>query len=101
MNASDIAIVVLLASALAVEWLCSLGMLAMRTPYDRLHAIGPANILPPAFVAAAVLVDSGFSSSAIKASLIALALILSSPVLTHAIARTAYLRERDRPPVHK
>ena len=84
---------VLLALAFAVEAVCCLGLLAMRNPFDRLHAVSPANILPPLFVLMAVFVESGFSQATVKAGLIAVALVFTSAIVTHAIARAARLRE--------
>ena len=66
----------------------------MRNPYDRLHAIGPANILPPLLVALAILAESGFSAGAIKAVVVALVLLVAGPLLTHAIARAARIQEK-------
>ena len=84
---------ILLAGGVLVEWITCLGLLVMRNPYDRLHAIAPANILPPLLVAAAVVAQDGLSQAGIKAILIALVLILTSPIITHAIARSAHLRQ--------
>ncbi|MFN2475001.1 MAG: cation:proton antiporter [Chthoniobacterales bacterium] len=90
----DIIIIALLALAVAVEWICCLGLVAMRNPYDRLHASAPANILPPIFIATAVLVHSGVSQAALKTILIALALLFTAPVVTHVIARAVRIREK-------
>jgi multicomponent Na+:H+ antiporter subunit G len=84
---------ILLAGGVLVEWITCLGLLVMRNPYDRLHAIAPANILPPVLVAAAVVAQNGFSQAGIKAVLIALVLILTAPIITHAIARSVHLRQ--------
>jgi multicomponent Na+:H+ antiporter subunit G len=84
---------ILLFLGILIEWIACIGLLRMRTPYDRLHAAAPVNILPPIFVAAAVLVSAGLSQSGIKATLIALALLFTSPVVTHATARAARNRQ--------
>lgn len=93
MTTNDVIAAVLLTAGVLVEWIACLGFLAMRNPFDRLHAVAPANILPPLFVAAAVFGQAGFSQAGIKAILIALVLILTSPVVTHAIARCAHIRQ--------
>ena len=93
MSAAEMVVLVLLALAFVVEALCCAGLFAMRNPFDRLHAVAPANILPPLLVAIAVLVQTGFSQATIKAILIAAAVILTSAIVTHAIARAARLRE--------
>ncbi len=93
MNARDLVVIILLVVAVAAEWLCCFGLLVMRNPYDRLHAIGPASILPPLLITAAVFVHSGISQSGIKTLAIACVLLLLSPIVTHAIARAVRIRE--------
>ena len=88
-------IAALLFVAIAIEWLCCFGLLAMRNPFDRLHAIAPASILPPILIATAVVWERGFSQAGIKSILVALILIASSPIVTHALARAARIRETD------
>lgn len=85
---------VLLGLAVLVEWLCLFGLLVMRNPYDRLHAIGPASILPPIFIVIAVLLDSGWSANSAKVIFIAVILLITGPLLTHAIARAARVQEK-------
>jgi multicomponent Na+:H+ antiporter subunit G len=68
----------------------------MEDAYDKLHYLGPAAIVGPLFVAAAVVINEGFSQAGIKSLLTAFLLMLSSPVLTHATARALYIRQRDR-----
>lgn len=96
MSITDIITASLLSSAILVEWIACIGLVRMRTPYDRLHATAPANILPPIFVATAVLVSAGLSASGIKAILIAFVLLFTSPVVTHAIARAARNRQAGK-----
>lgn len=90
----DVIVFTLLIAGVAVEWLCCVGLLVMRNAFDRLHAIGPANILPPLCFAAAIVFREGISQAGIKAVLIALVLILVSPIVSHATARAAWLREK-------
>lgn len=84
----------LLVAGVLVELLCCAGLLAMKNPFDRLHAIAPANILPPIFFAAAILIQEGISPAAIKAIMIGFVLILVSPIVSHATARAAWIREK-------
>lgn len=84
---------VLFALAFTVEAICCLGLLAMRNSFDRLHAVSPANILPPLLVLIAVFIENGFSQATVKVGLIVAALIFTSPIVTHAIARATRLRE--------
>jgi monovalent cation/proton antiporter MnhG/PhaG subunit len=88
------AVTLLVALAVLAEWLCLFGLLVMRNPYDRLHAIAPANILPPLLIAVAIVVESGFSAGALKAILIAVVMLVAGPLLTHAIARAARIQEK-------
>jgi multicomponent Na+:H+ antiporter subunit G len=90
---TDSIVATLLIAGVLVEFLCCGGLLAMKNPYDRLHAIAPGNILPPILFTAAIVIREGFSQAGIKAILIALVLILVSPIVSHATARAAWLRE--------
>jgi len=71
------------------------GVLVAGNVYDRLHFIGPAGIFGPVCLALAVVLDEGpFSQAGLKSILVALLLLALSPVLIHATARAAYVRER-------
>ena len=70
-----------------------LGVLVMRSAYDRLHFSSPA-VLGALCVAVAVLIQESFSLIADKALLIALLLIAASPLITLATARATRVRER-------
>jgi multisubunit Na+/H+ antiporter MnhG subunit len=78
MTAQDAAVAVLVSAGVAVELLCCLGVLRARNPYARLHFLGPATIIGPIFLSAAIIIREGFSQSGIKAILIALALLLAA-----------------------
>ena len=87
---------VLLAVAVASALLGGLGLLATSNPYDQLHFTGPATVIGPVAIAAAVLVEEPLSSAGIKSVLVALVLLGTGPVLVHATARAARVRERGR-----
>ena len=93
MSPGGLAVIVLLALGVAVTWVSCLGVLAMRDPYDRLHYTAPAAVIPPVAIAAAVVLEEQFSAAGIKALLVALALLVTNPVLTHATARAARIRQ--------
>jgi monovalent cation/proton antiporter MnhG/PhaG subunit len=95
MSATSIAVAALLTFAVAVELACCVGVLVMDDAYDKLHYLGPAAIVGPLAVAAAVILRESFSQAGIKALLTAALLIVASPVLSHAIARALYIRQRD------
>ena len=86
---------VLLGLGVAVELACCLGVLVMHDAYDKLHYLGPAGIVGPLFIAAAVLWQEGLGQAGIKAVLVAVLLAVASPVLSHATARALYIRQRD------
>jgi len=88
-----LAVAVLLGFGVAVTWLSCLGVLAMRDPYDRLHYTGPAAVLAPVAIAAAVVLEERLSAAGIKAVLVALVLVVTNPVLGHATARAARIRQ--------
>ncbi len=76
--------------------LCSLGVMVMPNPYSRLHYVSVAGVVCPPLFALAIIVSAGVSAASIKAVLVAATLVATSPVLTHATARAALVRERGR-----
>jgi multicomponent Na+:H+ antiporter subunit G len=95
-SVGDVAVDVLLAVGVASALLSALGLLATRDPYDQLHFTGPATVIAPVAIAAAVLVEEPLSSAGIKSVLVALVLLGTGPVLVHATARAAWVREHGR-----
>lgn len=78
----------------AVELVCCVGLVAMRTAIDRLHYAGAATVVGPAFVAAAVCLEEGlFTASGLNAIAVALLLALLGGALGVATARAIRLRE--------
>jgi multicomponent Na+:H+ antiporter subunit G len=92
----DVVVAVLLGVAGVSVVISCLGVLVMRDPLDRLHFTAPAGVLAPVAVAAAVLVEEPLSSAGIKAVVIALIMLATGPILLHATARAARIRERGR-----
>ena len=88
-----ITISVLLALAVAVTILSSIGVLLMRDLYQRLHYLGPAASISALCVAAAVLVGEGLNQAGVKALIVAMVLLLMNAVLSHATARAARIRQ--------
>lgn len=95
MSAREIVIVAALFCAVVTILLSSAGILT-RDVLDSLHFLGPATVLAPWLVALAVIVKFSSTESAIKVVLLALAFLLSSPVLTHATAKTAHSWREER-----
>jgi multicomponent Na+:H+ antiporter subunit G len=95
-SAGDVAVVVLLVIGVGSALLSAAGLLATGDPYDQLHFTGPATVISPVAIAAAVLVEEPLSSAGVKAVLIAIIMLGTGPVLIHATARAARVRERGR-----
>jgi multicomponent Na+:H+ antiporter subunit G len=87
----NVAVAVLLVAGVTVELFCCAGVLVMRGAYGRLHFSAPAGI-GAVLLALAVLVREGFSLIGDKALLVAVFVLLTSPVLSHVTARAAHLR---------
>ena len=93
MTARDICVDVLLAVAVAVVLASSVGVLVMRDAYQKTHYLGPAGMVAPVLVAAAVLVRSGLTVDTAETGLALLFVLISSPFLSHATIRAARIRE--------
>jgi multisubunit Na+/H+ antiporter MnhG subunit len=87
-----VAIGVLVGLGVAGELLCCIGLLVMRDVYDRLHYAVASASVPPFLVAAAVLVEEGWTQPGINAVLIAIVMFVGGGIVGHAIARTARSR---------
>lgn len=85
---------VLVVAAVALLALCVAGVLLVPGPMNRLHFLGPAP-LAVLLACAAVLVDKGASTIGIRAVLIALFTLATSPVLSHTVARALHHRGED------
>jgi multicomponent Na+:H+ antiporter subunit G len=91
---SDVIVWVLLCVGVAAQLSGVLGVLVATSVFDRLHFTGPASIFGPSCLALAVVIDEGpLSQAGLKSILVALLLLTLSPVLVHATARAAYVRE--------
>ena len=83
------AVDILLGFGVSLELLCCLGVLVMRTTYDRLHYVAAATTVPAFLILAAVLVREHVSSGGMEAiAAVGLAFLLN-PVLVIATARVA------------
>jgi multicomponent Na+:H+ antiporter subunit G len=95
-SVGDVAVALLLAVGVGSALMSAVGLVASRDPYDQLHFTGPATVIGPVAIAAAVLVEEPLSSAGVKAVLIAIIMLGTGPVLIHATARAARIRERGR-----
>lgn len=94
--AREIIVDVLLVLGVAVMWMSSLGVLAMRTVYDRLHYLGPASTLGALLFGVAMAVQEGGKSEGLKGLFGMLLFAILSPLVTHAIALAARTRTFGR-----
>jgi monovalent cation/proton antiporter MnhG/PhaG subunit len=86
---ANVAVDVLLALGVALELLCCVGLLVMRTTFDRLHYASAGLTVPAFLILAAVLVREHVSSRALEAIAAVALLFLLYPVLLTATARAA------------
>jgi multisubunit Na+/H+ antiporter MnhG subunit len=92
-SAHEIAVHVLVWTAVATELVCCIGIVAARDVFARLHYSAAAGTLGPILVAIAIAVEEGVRSVAAAAALVvALFLLLGSPAVTIATARAARAR---------
>jgi len=92
MSPRGILVGALLVVGVGVTLASCVGVLVMRDAYDRLHYSSPATTIAPLAIAAAIVLEESFSAAGIKALLVALVLLVTNPVLTHATARAARVR---------
>ena len=81
-----------LSIGVTIELICCFGLVKVKDSFDRLHLLGPASTLGPLAIAAYFLITYGFHPAGIKPLLVAGALFVFGPVLTHATARAARIR---------
>lgn len=84
---------VLLALTVLLQLVSALGLLAMPHLYDRLHYLAPATSVAPVLLAGAVVTTESLDHQGIFAVLIAVFFLVFQPVITHAMARAARIRE--------
>lgn len=95
-GAANVAVDVLLAAGVALELLCCVGVVVMRTTFDRLHYASAGTTVPAFLILAAVLVREHLSSGGMEAIAAVGLLFLLNPILLTATAR-AVRRQDDRP----
>jgi monovalent cation/proton antiporter MnhG/PhaG subunit len=80
------------------------GLMVARNVYERLHYLSPIVSVGVVAMAAAVVVQESLSQAGINAILTALVIFFVNPILTHASARAARIRQvsewRPRPEEH-
>ena len=92
MTPRGVAGIVLLVLGVGIELACCVGVLVMRGVYDKLHYTSPASTLGAFAIAGAVVLRESFVQFGIKALLVAVVLMITNPVLSHATARASRIR---------
>jgi monovalent cation/proton antiporter MnhG/PhaG subunit len=87
-----VATILLIAGGM-IELLAVLGLCVMRDLYDRLHYVGLAGF-GALLIAIGVVFRESFSLIGDKALLVAVVLVTTGPVLTHATTRSMLTRQR-------
>ena len=80
---------VLLALGVVLELLCCVGVVVMRTTYDRLHYAAAGTTVPAFLILAAVIVKEHLSAGGLDAIAAVALMFLLNPVLVVATARAA------------
>lgn len=83
---------IMLALAVAVTLVSSLGVLVMRDALAKVHYVTPVSMIAPALLAIAVLAQTGYSSRSAQSWLAVLFMLIASPFLSHATIRAARIR---------
>jgi multisubunit Na+/H+ antiporter MnhG subunit len=92
---TNVAVDVLLAVGVALELACVIGVVVMRTTFDRLHYVGAATTVPAFCILAAVLCREHLSSGGIEAIAAVGLMFFLFPLLLTATARAiAKVEER-------
>lgn len=94
-GAASLAVDVLLGCGVAAALVCCLGVLVMRSTFDRLHYAAAATTVPAFLVLAAVLVREHLSSGGLTAIGAVGLMFLLNPVLLTATARAIRRVEED------
>ncbi len=93
MTVVDVVAYVLLGIGVAAVLMACLGVLVMPNVFDKLHYTAPAATVGAFAIAAAVVVEEGWSPASLKSTLVFLLVLITNPVVTHATARAARIRQ--------
>jgi multisubunit Na+/H+ antiporter MnhG subunit len=89
----DVVSDILLGLAVVMVLGASVGVLAMRDAYQKLHFVTPAALAAPALVALAIGVQMGLSENTGETCVALLFMIIGGPFLSHATIRAIRVRE--------
>lgn len=85
----NVVVDVLLAAGVTAELLCCLGVVVMRTTFDRLHYTAAGTTVGPFCILAALLLREGFGQVGLSGIAVVALLFLTGPLVVHATARAA------------
>ena len=83
----------LLGVAVALAIICSIGLLVMRDPYQRLHFSAPVVTLSMLLIVIAVFIEEPDAQARIKVVLIVLFMTVTNSILSHTTARAIRIRQ--------
>ena len=89
----NVAVDIILAAAVALVLASTVGLLAMRDTYQRVHYLTPLALVAPLLLGLAVLVQSGSTVSSSLTWLALLFVVITGPFLSHATIRAIRIRE--------
>jgi multisubunit Na+/H+ antiporter MnhG subunit len=87
--------IILLATAVAVQALCALGLRLAPVPFDRLHLQAPAALLGPPLIAIAIALEGVSATAIAKACLAAAFLACANPLLCFYTASSLLARDPE------
>ena len=94
MSPRDALVAVFLGLGVLVTLLSVVGVIVSRNVYQRLHFVTPGAVLGPLLAAAAVVAKETFNVRGLQTIAAVTAMVLLGPILTHATARAARVREK-------
>ena len=94
MNFAHLVATVLLASGIVLDAFAVLGVVVMRSPFDRLHYVGLASF-GALLIGGSIVVRESFSLIGDKSLLVGAILVLAGPVLVQSTARSLLTREHE------
>jgi monovalent cation/proton antiporter MnhG/PhaG subunit len=92
-NVWDAVAYVLLGVGIVATLLSCVGVFVMPNVFDRLHFSAPATTVGAFAIALSIVVEEGWHAASVKAVFVFVLLFVTNPVLTHATARAARIRQ--------
>lgn len=96
MRATELIVNIFLVSGILFFAFTSIGLLVARGYNDQIHYLAPGTVIGSVSVALAVTINEGFTQAGMKALLIIVLMVISNPVLSHAIARAGRIRRKHQ-----